>query len=368
MARPPLRTVEFFCGIGGLRYALEWARLPHEVVAAFDIAPHTNLCYERNFGHRPTPTAIERLSVSALDEHRADLWLDKRSAGLLNLVEALPAMKSPPTAILLENVVGFEVSECRRLLVQSLEAIGCRIMEFILTSLDFGVPNDRQRYYLAARRLTSVDWDEMPAKVPYLERGLPIYRTWPPFAPSDAQPAVPPPLSDFLSVPNEDIDSWLVPPRWILPRHGFIFDMVRPSDRKTSAFTASYATHFVVGTGPWLQTAEAEYDFKKPETLLPLRLRVLTPIEIARLHCFPVDLDSGHGSRKAGDSNLADDGAGGEKAERSSAAAMPIHGLAFPGDLSRKSQYRAIGNSLNVKVVGSLLRDVLYGEDPRLFA
>jgi tRNA (cytosine38-C5)-methyltransferase len=354
MAITPFKVAEFFCGIGGLRYSLEWARLPAEVVAAFDIGVHTNQCYAANFGgHKPTASAIERLSASSLDALDADCWLlsppcqpykrgglkkdadDPRSAGLLNLTARLLEMKKPPRTMLLENVVGFEDSKCRAMLVDNLHKLSYGIAEFILSPLDFGLPNDRQRYFLCARK--NAEGTPRPSQS-YLERNPPIYRTCPPFSDNTARPDITP-LSAFLSENPED-ERYLVPAKWLLPRHGFKFDLVNPTDRKSSAFTANYATHYVIGTGSYLNHSDLPFDFAEPETLLPLKLRHFSPVEIARLHRFPVDAIPEGGQ-----------------------------GFVFPEDLSERSKYRAIGNSLNVEVVGTLLKNVLFGdEEGKLFS
>ncbi|GBL97373.1 tRNA (cytosine(38)-C(5))-methyltransferase [Araneus ventricosus] len=44
------RLLELYCGIGGMRFALDAARIPYEVVAAIDINPVVNTIYQHNFG------------------------------------------------------------------------------------------------------------------------------------------------------------------------------------------------------------------------------------------------------------------------------------------------------------------------------
>ena len=39
MARPPLRALEFYAGIGGMHCALDTCKTPGQVLAAFDINP-----------------------------------------------------------------------------------------------------------------------------------------------------------------------------------------------------------------------------------------------------------------------------------------------------------------------------------------
>lgn len=51
---------------------------------------------------------------------------------------------------LLQNVVGFESSECCEKFLQTLSELQYSYVEFILTPTQFGTPNSRPRYYLLA--------------------------------------------------------------------------------------------------------------------------------------------------------------------------------------------------------------------------
>jgi len=54
MEAPALwRVLEFYSGIGGMRYSLMALGARAEVVEAFDINDVANDVYEHNFGHRP---------------------------------------------------------------------------------------------------------------------------------------------------------------------------------------------------------------------------------------------------------------------------------------------------------------------------
>lgn len=49
----PWRVLEFYSGIGGMRYSLINAAVNAVVLEAFDINDVANDVYEHNFGHRP---------------------------------------------------------------------------------------------------------------------------------------------------------------------------------------------------------------------------------------------------------------------------------------------------------------------------
>ncbi|KAK9090660.1 hypothetical protein Sjap_023837 [Stephania japonica] len=49
----PWRVLEFYSGIGGMRYSIMKAGVSATMVEAFDINDKANDVYEHNFGHRP---------------------------------------------------------------------------------------------------------------------------------------------------------------------------------------------------------------------------------------------------------------------------------------------------------------------------
>lgn len=165
-----LRVLEFYSGIGGMRYALEQAGVLATIVEAFDINNIANDVYEYNFGHRPNQGNIQHLTALQLDSYKADAWLlsppcqpytrqglqkdagDSRAFSFLKLLQRLSLMSCPPTHLFVENVVGFECSASHDQLVESLEREGFQMQEFILTPLQFGIPYSRPRYFCLAKR------------------------------------------------------------------------------------------------------------------------------------------------------------------------------------------------------------------------
>lgn len=165
-----LRTVEFFSGIGGWRCALELSTCEYEIVSAFDINTLANDCYSFNFNQKPSSVLIESVPVSVLDKLEADIWvmsppcqpytrnnttntrdsLDKRSSAFMHLTNALLEIKNLPKYILLENVVGFETSSCCEYFLNALDRRGYKYCQFILNTNQFGIPNQRPRYYCTA--------------------------------------------------------------------------------------------------------------------------------------------------------------------------------------------------------------------------
>lgn len=159
-------VVEFFAGMGGMRVAGDQSGIPIRILAAYEVSEICQKAYIHNFGSNEWRLkTIERLPIEELDNLHADMWLmsppcqpftragrrqdheDNRTAGLLHLIDVLPRMQHPPRRLLLENVIGFERSECRRRLITALARLGWETLEFALDPEDFGLPNRRPRYY-----------------------------------------------------------------------------------------------------------------------------------------------------------------------------------------------------------------------------
>ncbi|KAJ3338881.1 negative regulator of the PHO system [Gonapodya sp. JEL0774] len=336
-----IKALEFFCGIGGLHYSFEFSRVPGEVLAGASESPRFSLQPSPTTKHTQLLTSllrrmnvgIDHLTVEAIEKYEANAWFlsppcqpyvrggkhrddqDPRARGLINLIDILPKLRDPPSFLFLENVFMFEQSKSRALLVDALDLMGYDVAEFMVSSMQFGVPNDRQRYYLIKEsiQVTPVPEGEPTGdEVVQSTRNADITLKDDHVALENSAPgrmfcALKLGEFDLTGIPliksyletmemSETGDPYIVPPAYLLKRQGFRFDIVRPEDRKCSAFTKAYGTNYVVGTGAYLQTSGfgAEVDWSRPETLLPLRLRYFTPTEIARLHQFPIDTSVAH--------------------------------------------------------------------------
>ena len=180
--------LEFFSGVGGMRYAAEcWADLAGNadaatpvvrVAASFEISEVCNRIYDHNFGDKPKTKSIEHLDAAYLDRFQADTWLmsppcqpytsmgkqrdaqDPRASALLHLCDVIPKLTMPPTYILLENVNHFQRSQSHGLWMEALTSAGFTCHEFLLSPAQIGIPNERLRYYCLARRHgTGEVWD-----------------------------------------------------------------------------------------------------------------------------------------------------------------------------------------------------------------
>ncbi|KAI9136328.1 S-adenosyl-L-methionine-dependent methyltransferase [Paraphysoderma sedebokerense] len=349
-----IRALEFFSGIGGMHYGFLYTNTPGKVVARFDMNLNANRVYKHNFGEEPITLGVEHLTVDQIAAYRANTFFmsppcqpftrggkclddkDERSAGLLHLIEVIKLLPNAPKYVFLENVLNFEKSNCRRILVQTLGDLGYDIKECLLNPLQFGIPNGRLRYYLIARRKQNY---RIHSKIPYLKNCV-IHQSWPLNfnSTSDESSAVSDVahLNKYLD-PSVPIADYLVPQGWITKRKGFRFDIVQPTDNRCSTFTKAYGTHHVFGSGSYLQTEnlDIEHDYTCHEVLLTLKLRLFTPTEVAKLHHFPVL------------GTFLEDSCGGKTLE-------------FPPETTTLQKYRLLGNSMNVKVVGELMKILFF--------
>eukprot|EP00879_Flechtneria_rotunda_P032202 GHRR01035369.1.p1 GENE.GHRR01035369.1~~GHRR01035369.1.p1 ORF type:complete len:162 (+),score=48.96 GHRR01035369.1:136-621(+) len=158
-----LTALEFYSGIGGMRFALAQADPTAKILDAFDINHVANMVYQHTFGDAPRQVNLEHITAADLDSYAANLWLlappcqpytrqglqlgaqDARSRSFLHLLHIIASMQHPPEWLLLENVVGFELSGTHKLMVEVLAAAGYCVQDFILTPTQYGVPYSRPR-------------------------------------------------------------------------------------------------------------------------------------------------------------------------------------------------------------------------------
>ncbi|KAL1741688.1 S-adenosyl-L-methionine-dependent methyltransferase [Schizophyllum fasciatum] len=343
-----VKALEFYSGIGGLHLALERSKLGGQVACAFDWDQAAEKVYRANFSTTPVKRVrghalIARVDISTLTAASlrttfpdVDLWLlspacqpytvlnpngkgerDPRAQSFLHLMQVvLPCLArdgSHPKYLLVENVGGFEQSTTRQLVLSVMRDLGYYCAEFLLTPLQFGIPNSRLRYYLLARR--------HPFSPALSESGNSIMRYIPGHG-TDVpwvDPRTDSPLAESYILAQYAI------PNHVLLKWGWLFDIVLPKDRRTCCFTRGY-TKLVERSGSILQMNE-NLDSDPAQALIILHslgLRYFTPDELLHLFGFtrPNSADIAYG---------------------------------WPKEVSEKTKFRLIGNSVNVAVVASLL-------------
>nr|XP_054757210.1 tRNA (cytosine(38)-C(5))-methyltransferase-like [Lytechinus pictus] len=210
-----LRVVEFFSGVGGLHCAVKDCGVPCSVVAAVEINTVANAVYQHNFPEvNLMQRNLEGFSGDDFSSFDADMFVmsppcqpftrvglkgdknDARTNAFFNIMRNLPQRPPPfclqpsmkgkgeekndyfqsrfydikqvnflfnvvlsfhriakrPTYLLVENVKGFETSETRNFLVDTLQRCNYNFQEFLLSPMDIGIPNQRVRYFMLAKQ------------------------------------------------------------------------------------------------------------------------------------------------------------------------------------------------------------------------
>ncbi|XP_048563502.1 tRNA (cytosine(38)-C(5))-methyltransferase 2 [Triticum urartu] len=363
---PPWRVLEFYSGIGGMRYALASSGVRAEVVEAFDINDVANDVYEHNFGHRPCQGNIQTLTAGDLDKYQAHAWLlsppcqpytrqglqkhsaDARAFSFIKILNLMQNMSFPPQMLFVENVVGFEVSDTHDQLLAVLSTLNFNTQEFILSPLQFGVPYSRPRYFCLAKQesmcFPNPSVNDKLLRTPTCLT-LNTTRTQNSYDQNeDDLEVVCNPIRNFLEAqsigdkecsaiisdfkeadectPIETASHDYTVPLNLIERWGNAMDIVYPESKRCCCFTKSYY-RYVKGTGSVLVTSKNLKPVPKENlemsSLNELGLRFFTPREVANLHSFPPS-------------------------------------FRFPDHISLRQQYAMLGNSLSIAVVAPLLR------------
>lgn len=123
------------------------------------------------------------------------------------------------------------------------------VLEFLLTPLQFGIPNARLRYYCLAKRNPRVFKHRHPSRTLY--RSIPGYGgpDWvDPRLQSGPQQTCPQPTEPLSAYLDSHLESekYAVPDK-ILQKKAVLFDIIKPSSTRSCCFTRGY-THMIEGT------------------------------------------------------------------------------------------------------------------------
>ncbi|CAI8602602.1 unnamed protein product [Vicia faba] len=311
MGKEMQRVLEFYSGIGGMRYSPTKAQVEAQVIEAFEINNIGNDVYQHNFSHRPYQGNIQSLTAADLDKYGAHAWLlsppcqpytrqglqkgtgDARAFSFLQILELIPFLLWPPSMLFVENVVGFETSDTHAKLIEILEKTNFITQEFILIPLQFGVPYSRPRYFCLAKRKPSSFGNEFlsrqliqspkPLFYPFnayakeydlsLEDRQNLFQSCQPIEkflvlknlsndtnvePEASATGVSNDISRTSGEDNEDeydsLDKYYIHPS-LLERWGSAMDVVYPDSKRCCCFTKSYY-RYVKGTGSLLATIQ----------------------------------------------------------------------------------------------------------------
>ncbi|CEF98470.1 C-5 cytosine methyltransferase [Ostreococcus tauri] len=342
-------VAEMYCGIGVMSLAMRWVRrVRARTVVAYDLNPNACDAYARNHGTRPLAKNLAGVSMEALGKIGAEAWLmsppcqpftrqgkrldveDGRADSFARLVEETTklSVEKRPRYVFVENVVGFETSKMRELLIEKLREMEFHVQEFILTPTMFGVPYSRPRYFLCARTthafrdaVDNIRRAPPPCELSHKRHWIPKYDET-----MDADVDVAP-LSRFLDSENSDIWRENALRQDDIDRAKGCIDIVSSSDTTCNCFTKSYFK-YVKGTGSVVANRlvdKSTWDGRTGEGEDDVRLRYFTVDEVMRLHSIPSDFE-------------------------------------WPEELSKRQRYTLLGNSMSVACVAPLL-EYLFDDD-----
>lgn len=156
------RTVDLFAGIGGIRLGFEYYGCRTVFASEWDEAARK--MYQANFGELPFGD-INQIAPQDIPDHDILLagfpcqpfsiagkglgFADTRGTLFFNIESILAAKR--PRAFLLENVKRLTTHDEGRtfqVILQRLQALGYRVYHKVLNSLDFGIPQKRERIYI----------------------------------------------------------------------------------------------------------------------------------------------------------------------------------------------------------------------------
>ncbi|XP_065576756.1 tRNA (cytosine(38)-C(5))-methyltransferase-like isoform X1 [Artemia franciscana] len=370
-----IKVLELFAGLGGFHIAVNNQRDANiQVIKSFEINVNAVKTYQENFGYDVISNRnILSLSTEELIRQNVNAIFmsppcqpftrlgkkldvnDDRCNAFHHVLKLLP--RTPNIQyLLIENVYGFESSKMRENMLEILQSSGFYTIEFLLSPTDFGVPNSRLRYYLLARKnkkftFCKHDPPSILKEFTYCTCGGISLHDQSSIC-SNCQREVNTKISSLVQQntgnmkqsflvntsklhsyldEKTDIEQYAVPDK-ILLRYGNILDLRTFQDSSSCCFTKGY-THLVEGSGSVLVcnrsvTIEEAYkaynEFKETNSeaalnsLRKLKIRYFTPKEVERLMCFPDN-------------------------------------YIWPKDLSDKTKYKLLGNSVNVHVVTLLV-------------
>lgn len=177
----PIRYIDLFCGIGGFRYASQYAfdklGLEGKCVFSSDIDKYAQESYEANFGEKPAGdiTKIEASEIPDFDilfggfpcQAFSICGLQKGFAdntrGTLFFDIARIIKEKQPQAFVLENVKNLASHDNGKTLKTILEVLrdelGYHVDYKLLNALDFGLPQKRERIIIIGSKKPFVmDW------------------------------------------------------------------------------------------------------------------------------------------------------------------------------------------------------------------
>lgn len=191
----PLRFIDLFSGIGGIRKGFELAcaakSLPCECVFTSEIKPYAVEVLQQNYPKESIHGDIQQISAESIPDFDVLLagfpcqafssagkrlgFEDTRGTLFFEIARILDTKR--PSAFLLENVEGLvthnrrhikeKIGQTFSIILETLRDLGYFVSWSILNAKDFGVPQDRKRIYIAGTKTA----------MPNLREFVPVHNT-----------------------------------------------------------------------------------------------------------------------------------------------------------------------------------------------
>lgn len=162
MAKKQYKFIDLFCGIGGFRLAFE--RQGGKCVFSSDIDSFAQQTYCENFGETPVGdiTKVDASEIPSFDILAAGFpcqpfsyaglcqGFEDQTRGTLFFDICRILSHHRPKMFFLENVKGLvshKQGETLKVIVKNLKALGYDVHWKVLSSLDYGLPQKRERWY-----------------------------------------------------------------------------------------------------------------------------------------------------------------------------------------------------------------------------
>lgn len=173
-----MKFIDLFCGIGGFRIGFE--RNGGKCVFSSDFNEHVQKTYELNFGEKPfgditkvNPKSIPNFDVLlggfpcqpfsisgkklGFEDTRGTLFFD-----ICRIIK-----EKTPKVIVLENVqhlINHNKKRTFKVILQTIKDLGYNVNFKILNSIDFGVPQNRERIFIIGTKYGFFDFELMKSQ------------------------------------------------------------------------------------------------------------------------------------------------------------------------------------------------------------
>ena len=343
-----LFVFEFFSGIGGMNESMKRIKkLSLLKIIPYDININSNITYKFNYDIEPNSITIESLTLEKYEKIIEEnlkqlnnnniklLWTmsppcqpftrqgnkleleDNRSNAFKHLMNILNKTKYFPNYFFLENVKNFDNSKANEMIIDIFNNKKYDFLQFLLSPIQFNIPNSRLRYYFISRE-KKFDLFKNERKEIIKTVDL-INKNYPNLCNIDIQ--------TFLSYnKNEEKNKkeFYLGDKILNKESSKSMDLTLLESKSSNCFTKNY-TRLIKGSGSILLLDKKIYYNNIDLKLLKGHIRFFTPKEILKFLSFNDNFE-------------------------------------FPENLSVKSQYKLLGNSINVKVVSELM-EILFNEN-----